>query len=157
MKRIVIFLVIVYLVSVVGVWALFSKNTNTNVTISRELETIKNELVDTKTSLDAEKSSKAVLEKKISDASANALFLSLALCPTLEATDKNALCIKNSAEWFSQTIQAGTLITDTETKTKMDAFILSLGGKKSPTAKQFYESLKPIEIESLRTLVEGLK
>ena len=81
MKRIVIFLVIVYLVSVVGVWALFSKNTNTNVTISRELETIKNELVDTKTSLDAEKSSKAVLEKKISDASANALFLSACCRP----------------------------------------------------------------------------
>ncbi len=157
MKRIVIFLVGLYLASALGIWALLSKNTKTNEELSRELATTKNELAATKDALETEKASLEVLEKKIAETRVNATFLSLALCPTLEATDKEALCIKNSTEWLSQTILSGTALTSPEAKTKMEALLIALGAKKKPTAKQLYEMLKPIEIDSLKVLVENLK
>lgn len=157
MKRVVFFLVIVYLVSAVGAWALFSKNTGTNANISRELEVAKKKLADAKNTLDAEKAAREVLEKKISDARANATFLSLALCPVLDATNKNAPCVKNSTEWLSQTILSGTALTYADAKTKMDALLVALGNTKKPTAKQLYEMLKPIESGSLKALIEDLE
>ena len=157
MKRIFIFLIIVYLVSALGAWALLSKNTGTNVALTQELATIKNELATAKNALEAEKGSREGLEKKVSEARANATFLALALCPTLEATNKEALCIKNSTEWLSQTILSGTVLTSPEAKEKMEALLIALGAKKKPTAKQLYEMLKPIEIDSLKALAENLK
>ncbi|MBI5078244.1 MAG: hypothetical protein HZB11_02710 [Candidatus Yonathbacteria bacterium] len=157
MKRIIIFLVIVYLVSAVGAWALFSKNMGTNAKISRELKVAKKEIADAKSALDTEKATLHTLEKKVSDARINATFLALAICPALEATNKNAPCVKNSTEWFSQTILSGTALTDPEAKAKMDSLLVSLGSTKKPTAKQLYEMLKPIESGSLKALIEDLK
>lgn len=157
MKRIVIFLTIVYLVSALGAWALLSKNTKMNASLAGELVTTKNELSSAKSALEAEKLSRDTLEKKITDARANATFLALALCPTFEATDKDALCIKNSTEWLSQTILSGTALTSPEAKTKMETLLIALGAKKKPTAKQLYELLKPIEVDSLKALAENLK
>ena len=157
MKRIVIFLVALYLVSALGVWALLFKNTKTNGVLAQELATVKNELAAAKNALEAEKGSREGLEKKVSEARANATFLALALCPTLEATNKDALCIKNSTEWLSQTILSGTALTSPETKTKMEALLIAISAKTKPTAKQLYELLKPIEIDSLTALAENLK
>lgn len=157
MKRIVNFLLIVYIISAFGAWALFSKNTQTNVQLTQEISANKTEIASLKNALDAEKSNRAALEKKVSDAHANAAFLVLALCPTLEATDKNALCVKNNTEWFSQTLIAGAALTEPSVKPKMDELLVSLGNKKKPTAKQLYEMLRPIEVESLKALSESLK
>ncbi|OHA79142.1 MAG: hypothetical protein A2747_01420 [Candidatus Yonathbacteria bacterium RIFCSPHIGHO2_01_FULL_44_41] len=157
MKRAFIFLVVVYFLSAFGVLVFFLKNTGANATLTQELNATKTELASVKTTLDTEKTSREALEKKIVAARANALFLSLAFCPTLEATNKDAPCIKNSTEWLSQTIIAGTALTDTVAKTKMEALLIALGGKTKPTAKQLYEMLKPIEVESLRALTETLK
>ena len=97
------------------------------------------------------------LENKIADASVNTAFLALALCPTLEATNKEAPCIKNSTEWLSQTIISGTALTDPDAKTKVDALLVALGKKTKPNAKQLYEMLRPIEIDALKALEEGLR
>lgn len=157
MNRIVIFFVVVYLASAVGAWAFYSKNMGTSATLAEELTATKAELAVAKTALDTEKASRAEGEKKITNARTNASFLSLALCPTLEATDKNALCIKNGTEWLSQTIISGTALTNTDAKTKMEALLIALGKKTKPTAKQLYEMLKPIEVDSLKALSENLK
>ncbi len=157
MKRAVIFLFIIYLISAVGGWYLFSKKSAVGEKIAQELVIVNNELTATKNALDTEKTARAILEKKVSDARVNATFLALALCPVLEATNKNALCIKNGTEWFSQTILAGTALTSAQSKIKMDALLVSLGKKTKPTAKQLYEMLKPIEIESLKALIDTLE
>ena len=157
MKRIVFFLVIVYLVSAFGAWVLFSENVGANVVLNQELAVVKTELANTKTDFEAEKIARVEAEKKIIDARVNASFLALALCPTLEATDKNALCVKNSTDWLSQTILSGTALTDADAKTKMDTLLVALGKKTKPTAKQLYEMLKPIEVDALKALTENLK
>lgn len=151
------FLIGLYIVSSVGVWIIFSRNTAMSTILSDELSTVKSELAGTKALLDSEKVAREVLENKISTARTNVAFLALALCPTLEATDKNASCIKNSTEWLSQTIQSGTLLTSPDAKAKMDSLLLALGKNTKPTAKQLYELLKPIEISSLQALTESLK
>lgn len=157
MNRIVIFLVVVYLASAVGAWAFYSKNMGAGASLTQELTTTKADLATANTALGTEKTSRTELEKKIADARINASFLSLALCPTLEATDKNALCVRNSTEWLSQTIISGTALTSPDAKTKMDALLIALGKKTKPTAKQLYEMLKPIEVDSLKALTENLK
>ena len=157
MTKTIKFLIGLYLLSAIGVWALFSQNTETNTSLMQELDKTNGELAAVKTILETEQAIRALTDKKISEARTNINFLTLALCPTLEATNKDALCIKNNAEWFSQTIQAGTLIATPETKAKMDALLISLGSKKQPTAKQFYEMLKQIEIDSLKALSRTLK
>lgn len=157
MNRIVIFFVVVYLASAVGAWTFYSKNMGANASATQELVATKAELAVAITTLDTEKASHAELTKKIADARTNASFLSLALCPTLEATDKNALCVKNSTEWLSQTIISATALTSPDAKTKMDALLIALGKKTKPTAKQLYEMLKPIEVDSLKALTENLK
>lgn len=157
MKKIVLFLVVVYALSAFGAWVLFSKNVGANVVLLQELNAIKAELSATKTALDSEKASREALEKKIADARVNSSFLALALCPTLEATDKNASCVKNSTEWLSQTIMSGTTLTSPDAKTKMETLLTALGKKTKPTAKQLYEMLKPIEVDSLKALTESLK
>lgn len=157
MKKIVVFLVIVYLVSALGAWVLFSKNVSGNVVLTQEITSLKSELALTKTSLEAEKTARMDAEKKIADARVNASFLTLALCPTLEATDKNALCVKNSTEWLSQTIISGTALTSPNAKTNMEALLVALSKKTKPTAKQLYEMLKPIEVDSFKALTEDLK
>jgi hypothetical protein len=157
MKRVVFFLVIIYLISAFGAWVLFSKNVGANVVLNNELAVIKTEFANAKTDLDAERIAHAGVEKKIADARVNSAFLALALCPTLEATDKEALCIKNSTEWLSQTILAGTALTSTDAKIKMDALLVALGKKTKPTAKQLYEMLRPIEVDALNALSETLR
>jgi hypothetical protein len=39
----------------------------------------------------------------------------------------------------------------------MTKLVLSLTGKKKPTAKQIYESLKPVQVRALKVLTENLK
>lgn len=157
MKRVVIFLVIVYLLSAFGAWVLFSKNVGANVVLNQELANIKTELANTKTDLNAEKTAREVAEGKIANAKINASFLALALCPTLEATNKEALCVKNSTEWLSQTILSGTALTDADAKAKMETLLTALSKKTKPTAKQLYEMLRPIEVDTLRAITENLK
>ncbi|MDO8604830.1 MAG: hypothetical protein Q7K40_05575 [bacterium] len=157
MKRIIIFLVLLYLISALGVWAFFSKSASTTASLSKELSATKNEIAIVKSSLDAEKVARVMFEDKVSHARANATFLSLALCPTLEATNKEAPCIKNSTEWLSETLVSGTALTSPDTKEKMDALLVALSKKVKPTAKQLYEMLKPIEVSSLKALVENLE
>ena len=157
MKKIVVFLVVLYAVSAFSVWGFYSKNTAVNTKTASELTVAKGELIAIKTAFEAEKASREALEKKIVDASVNSTFLALALCPTLETTDKNALCMKNSTEWLSQTIISGTALTSPEAKAKMDALLVALGKKTKPTAKQLYEMLRPIEVDSLKALTESLK
>ena len=157
MKKIVLFLIVVYALSAFGAWVLFSKNVGANVVLLQEIATLKTELTATKTTLETEKISREALEKKVADARVNSSFLALALCPTLEATDKNAPCVKNSTEWLSQTIMSGTTLTSPDAKIKMDALLVALGKKTKPTAKQLYEMLRPIEVDSLKALTESLK
>lgn len=157
MKKVVIFLVVVYTLSVFGAWVLFSKNVGANVVLNQELALVKTELANTKNKLDAEKNARDQMEKKIDAAKINASFLALALCPTLDATNKDAPCVKNSTEWLSQTILSGTALTDTQEKMKMETLLVALGKKTKPTAKQLYEMLKPIEVDALKNLVEILK
>lgn len=149
MKRTLIFLVFVYLVSAAGAWVLLSKKAAASATTT-------NELAATKSILETEQVKNGELEAKIAAARANTEFLSLALCPTIE-TSKDALCVKNSTEWFAQTIQTGTTLSDADTKTQIEALLVSLGKKKQPTAKEFYDLLKPIELSSLKSLAETLK
>lgn len=156
MKRVFVFFTVVYILSAFGGWMFFTKNMNENMALTQELSVTKAELLSLKATLDTEKVSREALEKKIADARANVTFLSLALCPTLEATNKDALCVTNSTEWLSQTILAGTALTNTEAKTEMDSLLIALGGKTKPTAKQLYEMLKPIEVNSLKALAEHL-
>lgn len=157
MKKALVFLVIIYAVGGFGAWTFYSKNIATNTETANELATSKSELIATKTALDRELASREALEKKVADARVNSAFLALALCPTLEATDKNAQCVKNSTEWLSQTIISGTALTDADAKTRMDALLTAIGKKTKPTAKQLYEMLRPIEVASLKDLVEVLK
>lgn len=157
MKKVVIFLVVVYTLSIFGAWVLFSKNVGANVVLNHELANVKTELANTKTDLDTEKTARVEADKKIADAKINASFLALALCPTLEATNKDAPCVKNSTEWLSQTILSGTALTDANAKAKMETLLVALGKKTKPTAKQLYEMLRPIEIDALNALAEGLK
>lgn len=157
MKKVVIFLVVVYTLSVFGAWVLFSKNVGANVILNQELANVKTKLANTKTDLDAEKTARAEAEKKIADAKINASFLALALCPTLEATNKDAPCVKNSTEWLSQTILSGTALTDAQAKAKMETLLTALGKKTKPTAKQLYEMLRPIEVDALNALTEILR
>ncbi len=157
MKRISIFLIIVYIISAFGAWVLFSKNVGANVVLNNELAVVKSELATVKATLDRELASREALEKKIAAARINSSFLALALCPTLEATNKEALCIKNSTEWLSQTIISGTALASPDAKAKMNTLLEALGKKTKPTAKQLYEMLKPIEVNSLHALTEDLK
>ncbi|HBB43797.1 MAG: hypothetical protein UW27_C0002G0067 [Parcubacteria group bacterium GW2011_GWA1_44_13] len=157
MKKIVLFLVVVYALSAFGAWLLFSKNVSGNVVLTQEIASLKSELSLAKTTLEAEKTARINAEKKITDARVNSAFLALALCPTLEATDKNAPCVKNSTEWLSQTIMSGTTLTSPDAKAKMEALLVALGKKTKPTAKQLYEMLRPIEVYALKALSENLK
>ncbi len=157
MKRVVFFLVIVYIISAFGAWIFLSKTIGANIALNQEVAAVKTELANTKNELDAEKLARETAEKKIVDAQINVSFLANALCPTLEATNKEALCVKNSTEWLSQTILSGTALTDAQAKTKMDELLVALGKKTKPTAKQLYEMLRPIEVASLNDLVEVLK
>lgn len=156
MKRVTIFFAFVYTLTAFGGWMFFTKNMDKNTALAQELSVTKAELLLLKAALSTEKMAREALEKKIADARANETFLSLALCPALEATNQDALCVKNSTEWLSQTIIAGTALTNTETKTKMDSLLVALGGKTKPTAKQLYEMLKPIEVDSLKALRQSL-
>lgn len=149
MKNVVKFLIGLYLISAFGVWALLSKNASTNIELEHELTNTKNLLI-------AKQTENAELNQKIASARSNIEFLSLTLCPVIE-TSKEALCVKNSTEWFSQTIQIGTTFEDPEIKGKMEDLLITLGSKKRPTSKEFYELLKPIEAGLLKSLTENLK
>ncbi|PIX57323.1 MAG: hypothetical protein CO060_00420 [Candidatus Yonathbacteria bacterium CG_4_9_14_0_2_um_filter_43_16] len=157
MKRIHIFLFVLYIIFVFGAWFIFSENTSEKATLVSEITNLKTELANTKNDLDAERSLRVILEEKISGSRVNASFLALALCPTLEATNNEAFCIKNSTEWLSQTIISGIALTDPEAKAKMETLLVALGKKTKPTAKQLYEMLRPIEIDSLKALTKNLK
>lgn len=157
MKRLIILFTILYVVTLASGGYFFFMNKVSNETVAQELATTKSALTGVQNNLEAEQSAQTELQKKITDANTNATFLARALCPTLESTNKEALCVKDNTEWFSQTMLAGTMITDPDTKTKMDALLVSLGAKTKPTAKQLYEMLKPIEVGSLKALTESLK
>jgi len=157
MKRIHIFLFVLYIIFVFGALFIFSENTSEKATLVSEITNLKTELANTKNDLDAERSLRVILEEKISGSRVNASFLALALCPTLEATNNEAFCIKNSTEWLSQTIISGIALTDPEAKAKMETLLVALGKKTKPTAKQLYEMLRPIEVDSLKALTENLK
>lgn len=157
MMRIIFFMVVVYFFSILGGWVLTSKNAQTNAQISKELASVKNELAGARTNLATEKTAREALEKKIAEAQNNAKFLSFSLCPLLELSDKNAFCVKNKTEWFSQMMVSGTGITDPATKEKMDALLISMGGTKKPTAKELYELLKPVTLSSVKAIEENLK
>ncbi len=153
---IIIFLVILYLASALGVWIFLSKKTSVGAGIARELVATKSLLSTEQMARATLQTARATLDKNISEARANASFLSLAFCPILE-TDKDALCVRDSTEWFSQTIQAGTTLTNTDTRAKIEMLLVSLGNKKKPTAKELYELLKPVEMSSLKALTESLR
>lgn len=157
MKSTIVLFTIIYVASLAGGGYVYLKNKTSAGALAQELDTTKSVLVSVQSDLAKEQSAQAELKNKIAVARLNAKFLALALCPTLETTDKSALCIKDNTEWFSQTMIAGTLISDQNTKTKMDALLVSLGAKTKPTAKQLYEMLKPIEVDSLKALNESLK
>ena len=157
MKNTVVIFAIIYVASLAGGGYLFLKNKTTAGALTQEIATTKAALATVQTNLNTAQAAQTDLKKKITEANANAEFLTLALCPTLESTNKDALCVKDNTEWFSQTMQAGTMITDPDTKMKMDTLLVALGAKTKPTAKQLYEMLKPIEIGSLIALTENLK
>ena len=153
MNKVITFLIVLYLATFAGGWWLVSGALRATGTAQVTLATAEKTIAEK----DAEIATLKSTNKKFSEVQANALFLSLALCPTLEATDKNALCVKNGTEWFAQTIAAGTVIADPEIKGRMQMLIQSLSTKERPTAKQFYELLKPLEARSLKVITEILK
>ena len=157
MKKTLVFLIILCVASISTGGYLYIKNTNLSGSAMKELATAKEALAVAQSALDAAQSKNSENKSKIAEASANAKFLTLALCPALESSNKEALCMSDSTEWFSQTMIAGTMISDPTTKSKMDTLLVSLGAKIKPTTKQLYEKLKPIEVDSLKALSENLK
>lgn len=157
MNRFNIFLTIIYICSAVLVGVFFIKNNDAKSSLAQELSTAKKDLASANTAFETEKAARENLEKKIAQARLNANFLSLALCPTIETTNKEALCFKDSAGWISEMLITGTAIPNAEVKEKIDLLLVALGNKTKPTTKQLYEMLKPIEVESLRILNENLQ
>ncbi len=157
MNKIIAFLIVLYLVFFAGGWWLLSGTMRTAEDAKIALGITQNNLATKEAELAAQKTENEALKKIIADARAYASFLSLALCPLLEATNKEAPCIKNNTEWFAQMIESGTVLPDQEAREKMTALIMSLTGKTKPTAKQLYETLKPIEVRALKMLTETLR
>jgi hypothetical protein len=158
MNKIVSFLVVLYVVSLAGGWAWHVKTSQAQIAQNNALiETLKQSNTKVLQDLALQKTETSGLKKKIADSHEYASFLALGLCPTLEATNKEALCVKNSTEWFAQTIESGTILSDQEAKDGMTKLVLSLTVKKKPTAKQIYESLKPVQVRALKVLTENLK
>jgi hypothetical protein len=145
LKRLIIWFTILYIVTIGAGGYFYSQGKSAE-------KYVENNLSSMKAQIESQQAEIKNLQTKISTASANAKFLSLALCPTLEASDKNAPCIKDNTEWFSQTMLAGSIISDSDTKAKMDSLLISLGAKTKPTAKQLYDMLKPIEVSALQSL-----
>lgn len=157
MKKIVIFIGALFVVGILG-GSLFTLGiTHTHTVTKTKLETAQNELINKEIKITSLKTENEALESKLSDARAYATFLSLALCPTLESVNKDALCIVNGAEWLNQTIQAGMAVPDDMAKESLSAFLQSLDTQKRTSSKQFYDLLKPLEAHSLRQITEVLR
>lgn len=150
MKFFLIFLILLYVVT----GGIGFKIYNEKVV---EIDTANQEITALKSAEESRSKLESTHDEKLSAARANTAFLILALCPTLENTNTDALCIKNGTEWLSQTIIAGAALTDPEARAKMEVLLTKLGGKTKPTAKQLYELLKPIEVAALKALERGLK
>ena len=158
MNKTVSLFVVFYIVSIAGGWAWYTKTAQTQKLQSDTLtSTLEQRVTKTEQDLATQKTENEGLKKKIADSHEYASFLSLALCPVLETGNSEALCVKNSTEWFTETIESGTVLPDQEAKEKMTKLILSLTGKKKPTAKQIYETLKPVQVRALNVLTENLK
>ncbi len=154
MKKIILFLVVLYIAPLAGGWFFYTKTIQTDLQDAKALE---QSFTKVEQDLATQKAENELLKKKIADARVYASFLSIALCPVLESTDKEALCIKNNTEWFVQTIESGTSLPDQEAKDKMTTLVMSLTSKITPTAKQIYETLKPVEVRALKMLTESLR
>lgn len=149
MKFFVVFLILLYVVTGGIGFKIYNEKVSGIDVANREIETMKS-------AQEKEVVLKRELEGKMIAARTNAAFLALALCPTLENTNTDALCIKNGTEWLSQTIIAGAALTDPKAKAGMEVLLTKLGEKSKPTAKQLYELLKPIEAASLKALEKNL-
>lgn len=156
MSRIFIFLGVLYIALAAGGWWLFSDIVRANATSQTALISAQNELAAKEAELVILESENAALKQKIANVQPYASFLSVALCPTLESADKSALCMADGAEWLSQTIQTGSAVSDPAIRSEMSALMQSIGTKKQPSSKQFYEILKPLETRALKMIVEAL-
>ena len=157
MKNIVIFIGVLFVIGVLG-GSLFTLGiTRTNTAVKTKLETAQNELAKKETEITSLKTENETLKNKLSGARAYATFLSLALCPTLESVNKDALCMQDGAEWFNQTIQTGMTVPDDTIKESLNSFLQSLDTQKRTSSKQFYEFLKPLEVRALSMITEVLK
>lgn len=103
------------------------------------------------------KNENEVLKRSVGEARAYATFLSLALCPTLESDDKEALCVQDGAEWLNQTVQTGMSVPDDTIKENLNSFLQTLSSQKRPSSRQFYELLQPLEARALRQITEVLR
>lgn len=157
MKKIIVFISVLFVVGVLG-GSLFTLGiTRPNTAAKTKLETAQNELTTKEGEITSLKTENEALKNKLSDARAYAAFLSLALCPTLESANKDALCMQDGAEWLNQTIQAGTAVPDDMIKESLSSFLQSLDTQKRTSSKQFYDLLKPLEAHSLRQITEILQ
>lgn len=156
MNRIVAFLTILYLILFAGGWWLLSGNLHTLSVTKDSLTASESLRIEKESEIATLRAENETLKKKIADSRTSVAFLALALCPVLE-TSKDALCIKNGTEWLTKTIESGTSLSDPLAKEEMAKLLVSFSGKKQPSAKQFYELLKPVEIRALSSLAETLK
>lgn len=156
MKKIVIFIGALFIISVLGGSLITLGIIRTNTATKTELKTAQNELVEKEIEIASLKTENVNLKDKVSNARAYVAFLSLALCPTLESANKDALCMQDGAEWLNQTIQTGMAVPDDTVNESLSSFIQSLDTKKRTSSKQFYELLKPLEAHSLRMIIERL-
>lgn len=109
------------------------------------------------TEIAALKDENEAIKRGVRDTRAYATFLSLALCPTLENENKDALCMQDGAEWLNQTIQTGMAVSDDMIKESLGSFLQSLDAQKQTSSKQFYDLLKPLEARALSMIIEVLK
>lgn len=145
------------IILVFGGWLMMRSTLGASDTTQDKLATAEKALTTKEAELATLKSENEILKNNSREAREYALFLSLALCPTLENENKDALCMNDGAEWLNQTIQKGMSFPDETIKEHMSSFLQTLGTKKPPSSKQFYELLKPLELRSLQMVAEKLQ
>lgn len=156
MKKLAVLLGVV-IILVFGGWLVVRGTLDASATTQDKLALVEKALATKEAEIATLKSENEILKNNAHEARAYASFLSLALCPTLEHEDKNALCMNDGTEWLNQTIQTGMSVPDEVIKGHMSALLQTLGTKKPPSSKQFYELLKPLELRSLQMITEKLQ
>lgn len=156
MKKLTISLGAITVLSLGG-WLVMSGTLGASETTQERLATVEKALAAKEAEIATLKSENEILKNNAREARAYASFLSLALCPTLENEDKEALCMNDGTEWLNQTIQTGMSVPDEVIKGHMSSLLQTLGTKKPPSSKQFYELLKPLELRSLQMITEKLQ